>query len=383
MCIPVLAYGAVLTMPAFLAVLGKYYGMSSKELGSLASAEWFVCIAGTFFANNRTIGQLTKWVIWTCPFAVALNVMALFLAGKIPLIYFHPLGTFASGISYGYALKVFDASGRQQRYYGIFVATFTLSELVIFQLVNYLTVVTGRGAVFLIYAVLAVGAVLITWAVRKPLEHMGEAGGKGQKDLSRRPRPMVLLSVVALGLSYVSFGMIWSFAQLMGVSRSLSPLDVTNGSSAYAVTGILGALAAAALPAKANRSVVLVVAVLALLSAVYLMYIAPGYAWFIVGCAIFGLYWTFYCTTHVSLIAKSDSTGRAIVFCGISPSVGAIIGSFWGGRLIRGDDYLPTGEVGALMAIAGIALTIFTLFKMAPLQAATASVSRQADSAQG
>jgi predicted MFS family arabinose efflux permease len=231
-----------------------------------------------------------------------------------------------------------------------------------------------------IYAVLAAGAVLITWSVRKPLEHVGDVGGAGQNERSRRPRPRVLLSVAALGLSYISFGMIWSFVQLMGVARSLSPLDVTNGSSAYAVTGILGALAAAALPAKANRPVVLGIALLALLSGIYMMYLGPGYAWFLTGCAIFGLYWTFYCTTHVSSIAKSDSTGRAIVFCGIAPSVGAIIGSFWGGRLIRGEDYLPTGEVGAVMAIAGVALTIFTLFKMGPLSAAAARVSTSADS---
>jgi predicted MFS family arabinose efflux permease len=189
----------------------------------------------------------------------------------------------------------------------------------------------------------------------------------------------VLLSVAALGVSYISFGMIWSFVQLMGVARHLTTLEVTNGSSAYAVTGIIGALGAAVLPAKANRVAVLSLALATLLGSIYLMYLGPGYAWFLVGCGVFGFYWTFYCTIHVSLIAQADITGRAIVFCGIAPSLGAVIGSFFGGRLINGADYLPTAQVGAVMAVLGLALTAVTVLKKmaSPIGALSISTPKQ------
>jgi hypothetical protein len=367
--IPVLAYGAVLTMPAFLAVLGKSYGMSSSELGSLASAEWFACIAGTYFANSRSIGELSRWVLWACAVAVAVNLAGAILAGRVALIYFHPLSTFGAGIAYGYALKVFDASRQQQRNYGIFLAVVNVSELVIFQLINYLTVAYSKAAVFVVYASLALGAVLVTAAVVKPLASLGgtEAGtASSAATRLRRPRPIVLFSVVALGVSYASFGMTWPFVQLMGVAHGLSPLEVTNGTSAYSITGIMGALAAAVLPSRINRSAVLSLALIALFASVYLLYVAPGSAWFLLGCSIFGFYWTFYCTSHVSLIAKADSTGRAIVFCGMAPSLGAIVGSFWGGRLIEGTNYLPTAEVGLALAVVGIAATLYTLAQKQP-----------------
>ncbi len=364
--IPVLAYGAVLTMPAFLAVLGRNYAMSSSELGTLASAEWFSCILGTYVSNNRTIRQLTNWVLIACLLAIVVNLAGLLLAGRVPLLYFHPISTFGAGIAYGYALKVFDASRQQQRNYGIFLAVVNLSELAIFQMVNYLTAEVGRGAVFVVYAVLAAAAVGVTWAVRRPLQHI-EDSRPAQRQNTRRPRSIVLASLVALGVSYVAFGLIWPFVQLMGVARGLSALDVTNGSSAYSIAGILGALSAAALPLRINRSIVFSGALFILLASIYLLYVASGYLWFITGCAIFGYYWTFYCTAHVSVIAQADNTGRAIVFCGMAPSIGAIVGSFWGGRLVKGTDYLPTGEVGALVAVIGIVLTVYTLLRrMAP-----------------
>jgi len=112
---------------------------------------------------------------------------------------------------------------------------------------------------------------------------------------------------------------------------------------------------------RVNRAVVLIVALSALLSSIYLLYAGASYTLFFVGCLIFGFYWTFYCTLHVGIIARGDDTGRAIVLCGVSPSVGAIFGSFVGGHLIHGTNYLPPACVGAALAVIGIACTLVTM----------------------
>jgi hypothetical protein len=363
--IPVLAYGAVLTVPAFMAVLGNYYGMSSAQLGRLASVEWLACIAGTYLVNRLSIAELSRWVPGACLLAIGANIAAPALLGHMPLIAFHPLSTFGAGIAYAYALKVFDASGQQQRNFGIFLAITYLSELIIFQLINHLTVIYNKSAVFLVYASLALVSLGLSLGTRKSL---AGAAGRASSELRRpeRVRAPIWWSVAALGVSYAAFGMIWPFVQLMGVARGYSPLEVTNGTSAYSIMGILGALAAGALPLRVNRAVVLSTALGALLISMYLLYLGPTYAWFFVGCLIFGFYWTFYCTSHVAIIARADETGRGIVFCGVSPSLGAIGGSFVGGMLIHGNNYLPTGSVGALIAIVG---TVSTLAIMARMRA--------------
>jgi predicted MFS family arabinose efflux permease len=158
--------------------------------------------------------------------------------------------------------------------------------------------------------------------------------------------------------------MMWPFVQLMGVTRGFSALAVTNGTSGYAITGILGALASAALPLKVNRAAVLLIALCALLISVYLLYAGPSYMWFFIGCLIFGFYWTFYCTLHVGIIARADNTGRGIVLCGVSPSLGAIVGSFVGGLLIQGTNYLPSAQMGAGIGVFGIACTLATMTRM-------------------
>ena len=365
--IPVLAYGAVLTVPAFVAVLGKYYGMSSAELGTLASAEWFACIIGTFLTKNKSIKELTHWVPWACALAIGANVAGIVLVSHVPLILFHPLSTFGAGIAYGYVLKVFHASGKQERSYGIFVAVLYLSELVIFQLINYLTDKYTTAAVFYVYAALALISLLLSLLTRGSLTDVAlpqpvMAGDGRQKRLST----MILASVAALGVSYAAFGMMWPFVQLMGVTRGFSALQVTNGTSAYAITGILGGLTSAALSLRVNRATVLILALCALLSSVYMLYAGASYSWFLLGCLIFGFYWTFYCTLHVGIIARADDTGRAIVLCGVSPSVGAIFGSFVGGHLIHGTNYLPLAYIGAALAVIGIACTLVTMVRMSP-----------------
>ena len=364
--IPVLAYGAVLTVPAFVAVLGRYYGMQSAELGRLASAEWFACIIGTFVTNNRSIKELTRWVPWACALAMAANVAGILLVSHVRLILFHPLSTFGAGIAYGYVLKVFHASGKQQRNFGIFLAITYLSELGIFQLINFLTVKYTTVAVFIVYASLAFVALIVSLVTRASLVNVAApvtaAGAAPRARLSLA----IWASVAALGVSYAAFGMMWPFVQLMGVTRGFSALAVTNGTSGYAITGILGALASAALPLKVNRAAVLLVALCALLISVYLLYAAPSYAGFFVGCLIFGFYWTFYCTLHVGIIARADNSGRGIVLCGVSPSLGAIFGSFVGGLLIQGTNYLPSAQVGAVIGLVGIAFTLATMTRLRP-----------------
>jgi hypothetical protein len=364
--IPVLAYGAVLTVPAFVAVLGKHYGMSSSELGTLASAEWLACITGTYLTKNKSIAELTRWVPWACALAVGANVAGIPLVSHVPLILFHPLSTFGAGIAYGYVLKVFHASGKQERNFGIFLAVLYLSELVIFQLINYLTDKFTTAAVFYVYAVLALVALIVSLATRASLTNVAPPAadhpGIGRK---KRLSMTILGSVGALGISYAAFGMMWPFVQLMGVTRGFSTLDVTNGTSAYAITGIVGGLASAALPLRVNRGAVLLVSMCALLAGIYMLYAGPAYTWFF----IFGFYWTFYCTLHVGIIARADDTGRAIVLCGVSPSIGAIFGSYVGGHLIQGTNYLPTARGGAVLGVIGIACTLATMARMRPAQA--------------
>ena len=368
-CIPVLTFGAILTLPAFVGVLGKHYGMGHAALGRLASVEYLVCITGTYLTNSRSIDELARWVPWACALAAITNLAGFTLATQVPVILFHPFAAFGAGVSYGYVLKVINASGRQERYFGTFMALFNLTMLGEFQVIAYFTTRYAASGIFIIYAVLAFGALIISLMTRSSIKRGASfrtTVAKGQ----RRPSMTIVISVIAMSVSYTAYGIVWPYAQLVGVTRGFSVAQVANGLSVYAIAAILGALSAAAVPWKVSRALILSVALCAVLSSIYMMYLGASYALFFIGCSIFGVYWNFYLTLHLGMIARSDSTGRGIVLCGVAPSVGAIIGSFAGGMLVQGVDYQPLAWVGTVLCIVGVACAVATIKRMKPVSRA-------------
>jgi hypothetical protein len=371
MSIVLLSFGVILTIPAFIGVLGKSYGIPAASLGRLASAEFFVCIAGTYLTNGRSIAQLALWVPILCAATVAVHVAGMLLVTHVPLIFFHPLAAFAAGVSYGYVLKVIDASGRQERNFGIFLALFNVTMLLEFQIIAYATSRYSGAAVFMVYAVATAVATTIAVLVRKGVTRSvvavsttasmalpaGDAVGSW-------PRPSIIVSVVALAAAYVGYGIIWPFLQLIGVARGFLTQAVANSLSAYAISAIGGALLAAALPVKYSRALVLPCALIALLLSIVLLFGTSTYLPFLAGCCVFGMYWSFYCATYVGLIARADTTGRGIVLCGVAPSVGTVVGSFFGGMLMHETGGWLQAGTAIAVCVGSLTCTLVTLARI-------------------
>jgi hypothetical protein len=366
MCIALLAFGVILTIPAFIGVLGKHYGIPDRALGRLSGAEFLVCVAGTYLTNNRSIAELSRWVPWLCAVAGAADLMGALLVAQVPLILFHPLAAFGAGVAYGYVLKVIDASGRQQRNFGIYLALFNLTMLGEFQLIAYATEKFSTASVFFIYAAGAIGALVISSITKSTLAAAPVVGKTTLEPhaAGRRPRPVVLASIFAMMIICVAYGMIWPFAQLIGAARGFEAMSIANGLSAYAVTAIAGSLMGSALPQNVNRILVFCTSLCVLLAGIYSLYMGMSYTWFFLGCAMFGLFWPFYLTLHVGIVAKADDSGRGIVLCGIAPSIGTVVGSFLGGMLVHGDNYLIQARVAAGVCVLGMICVIATVARM-------------------
>jgi len=221
--IPVLTFGAILTIPVFVGVLGKYYGMSDAALGRLSSAEFLAGIVGTYVTNRKSIEELACWIPWACALVGIANVAGVILVSRVPLILFHPLGAFGAGVSYGCVLKVIDASGKQERHFGIFMALFNLTMLAEFQIITYATNTYMPAAIFIVYAILAFGALVISIVTRASLAQTTSASATlDEVQHPARLSVAISISILALGVSYTAYGMIWPFVQThRGVTRVL------------------------------------------------------------------------------------------------------------------------------------------------------------------
>jgi hypothetical protein len=352
--IPILTFGAILTMPAFISMLKTSYGLSDAALGRLASVEYLICISGTYVTNGISAQTLSRWIPWTCIASCLIDLAAFSLSSLISPIWYQPVAALGAGICYGYALKVINLSGRPERFFGLFMAVFNLGMLGEFQLITFTTARYSANSLFVIYAILAGMALLVSLFTKLSRAPSDVAAITNNATLTPRPAAAVVVSVLSMGLCYVAYGMIWPFVQVMGISRGFAAQEVANALSMYAITAILGGLAAGALPPTLNRHLLFGGALCVLLTSMPLMYLAPSPIGFLLGCALFGLYWNFYLTLHVGVISRGDPTGRGIVFCGMAPSLGVIFGSFLGGMIIQGNDYLPLAKIGGLLVLIGV-----------------------------
>jgi MFS family permease len=381
MIICVAMMSALLWMPSFFGVLHDSYGMAAGTLGNLAFAELGGFLFGTLFTSTKTIAQLKRWALLACAALVAVNV-AMLLRESLPFIVMRPLAGFASGIGFGYVLKLCSASARPTRHFGILTALMSLMMIIGFQSVAYFVDRLGMKAgavdiegvknvaklIFGAYTTLAIVAagVLLSNSPPQP-DNQSDAPAK-QHGI---PPPMVMVGLLAILLSFAGQGSIWAFLQTLGISHGFTVGGVANAMSAFAIMGIVGSLVAAAVPHRLPRSLLIGGALLALFGGLYALYAPASLIWYIAGCAIGGFYWNFVLPLLLGILARIDPTGQGSVLGGTMSSAGSALGPLLAGTLIQGTNYQPVGWLAAGLCIAGLVCVILVENRIAPVAAAS------------
>ena len=112
---------ANLWMPSMLGVLHDSRGMDPGALGNLAFAEVGGFLFGTLFTSSKSIAQLKRWVLGGCAALVAIN-LGFATVDTLPLLLLRPVAGFATGLGFGYSLKLCSAATHPTRHFGILTA---------------------------------------------------------------------------------------------------------------------------------------------------------------------------------------------------------------------------------------------------------------------
>lgn len=357
---------ALLWIPALLGALAQGFGLGTGELSKLASAELIGFLLGTLFTSSKSAAELKRWVFAGSGLVIASNVALALFAPEAPFIALRPLAGLGAGIGFGYALKICTMSEHPTRSFGILTGSMSIMMIVGFQGIAHLidTQATVNGivnlggvkgvakAVFGIYAGLAVVAAIVYLAFQPPLANLPPTSTHS-KD-SRLPKPLVMLALLAIVLSFAGQGGIWAFLQTLGVSHGFSVGGVANAMSTFAILGVVGSFSAASLPHHTPRWHAIGLALLVLCGGLYALYSPRSLSWYVIGCGIGGFYWNFILPLMLGLLARIDHSGRGSVLGGTMSSTGSAIGPLFAGLLIQGDNYQPVGWMAASLCLVGL-----------------------------
>lgn len=370
---------AMLWMPSLLGAIAQGYAFDVGRLSRLASAELVGFLLGSAITSGRTLIQMQRWVIAACVVLVAANI-ALALT-EIPFILLRPVAGLASGVGFGYGLKLCALSERPTRNFGIITGLMSLTMIVGFQGIAWLVsrdagatpVEAGRAAtrtVFFVYAALAVVAALVHIANRPAAPAVATSQATATKPAFP---PLAIVGLLAIVISFTGQGGTWAFLQLLGVAHGFPVGGVANAMSAFAILGIAGSFAAAAVPAQIPRWVAIAAALVVLWIGLYALHAPRSLGWYVVGCAVGGFYWNFILPLILGLLAAIEPSGRASVLGGTMSSAGSALGPLVAGALIHGSNYRPVGWMTGVVCLLGLLAVVVVERRNAPVPAMTPS----------
>jgi predicted MFS family arabinose efflux permease len=362
-----LMMASLLWIPTLLGAMAQGYGIETRMLGLLGSAEIFGFLAASIVGSFIAVDRMKPWVIAGAAMVIAANISLMLLAPNVPFLLMRPVASFGGGLAFAYALKICAMSAHPTRSFGIFTGMMSVLMLIGFQVGGRLMaartgadgVTSADGAaevartIFMLYAGMAAAGALV-FLGNQPTLPSSSAEGHGSSG-GGKLAPAVFVGLAGIALSFMGQGCIFSFLQTMGVSHNFDVAGVANAMSAWAFVGVLGSFSVGLLPESVPRWVLIGIGLLVMLGGYYALYSPPSVLVYAIGCAIGGFYWNFILPLMLGLLARVDASGRGSVWGGSMSSMGSMLGPVIAGMLISGTNYMPVATTSIALTVAGFA----------------------------
>lgn len=346
----------LVALPVWVGALVAYYRFDPQQAGMLAS----LFLVGAVLASlvvaprfNRLNGRLVA--------VLGFGVGGVGFAFASTLTEFGQLAVAHGlcGLAVGAALSVTHGtvarSGHPHRLFALLGIALGIFAIVFMAATPGLVAKAGGPALFKVFAgVMLVGAVVAAVAFPRPDGATGETAAAAQGPIPRA----VWFGILGISCMTLVQAMTFSFLERVGSDRGFSPQAVHGVLVAIGLVAlappVLAALLEKRLPA---RAVMLVGPVLQALVCMVIMNSSAFMPYAVAAC----LFAPVLIFTHVfafGLLARLDPSGRAMAATPAMVMVGAAIGPFLGGTLVKVFGY---GAIGvAALAIAAVAAVAFS-----------------------
>lgn len=347
----------LVALPVWIGTLVSRYGLDPQQAGGLATLFLLGAVLASAVLGPR-FGRLPGRAVATVAFGIA---AAAFFAVSTTAHF----GTMAvlhalAGLSIGAALSVTHGtiarSARPHRLFALAGTALGVFAVLFLGATPPIVAAAGGPVLFRIFGGIMVVAALVMLLAFPAVE--ADRSGQGSASASARIPKVVWFGVVGMGGMTVVQAMTFSFLERVGSDRGFGMEAITGVLIALGLVNLfpapLAALFEKRLPA---RKVMLAGPVLQALLVVVIMN-ATAFAPYAAAASVFAAVIIFTHTFAFGLLARLDSSGRALAIMPSTLMLGSAIGPILGGTLVK---YAGYGSLGlAALAIAAATVACFT-----------------------
>jgi predicted MFS family arabinose efflux permease len=343
----------LVALSVWVGALIAHYGFDPQQAGGLPTLFLAGAVLASVLLAPRIQRLRSRWVA-AAGFGVAALAfwMASGTAAYMQLAALHAI----AGVSAGAALSVTHGtiarSANPHRLFAIVGIALGVFAVAFLAGVPQLIAAQGGPVLFRAFAaVMAAGAVAAALAFPSPPAAVHPtAQASRSAPLSRA----VWFGIVGISCMTLVQAMIFSFLEGVGIHRGFERAAINGVLIALGLVNLLPAALAALLQNRLAPGKILMAGPLVQLAMATLIMVSPAFGPYAFGAAFLAAVMIFTHTFAFGLLARLDSSGRALTATPAMLMVGSAIGPFLGGTLVNSFGYEALAVAAACLAIAAV-----------------------------
>ncbi len=325
-------------------------GFSTGQAGAMASVLTFASGVSAIMA-----GAWVRSLSWPRGAAIALGgmcatcVAAMLTHGYWPVALLLGLTAFLASAAFSLGMTVLSDGRESARGFGVAIATQSAYQIAALWAGPALLRLSGLVGVLALLAIPAGLGVALT-----PLLPAAGRAVKTHGAAKGLVRPATIAAFIGFAAFFIGAGAYWTYLELMGQARGITPQQVGNWSAIAVAAGIPGGVLASLQGDRLGNLRPLILACALILTAAALLLGLHGAAAFGVAGAIYYFAWCYGVAYQYALVNAVDPTGRAIAVTGGCAFFGSAGGAGLAALFVSPHDY------GAVVWIVAVTICVST-----------------------
>jgi predicted MFS family arabinose efflux permease len=346
----------LVALSVWVGALITHYGFDPQQAGGLPT----LFLAGAVLASLALAPRIQRLRgRWVAGVGFSVSALAFWLAAHTAqytqLAVLHGVAGLATGAALSVTHGCIARSANPHRLFAIVGMAMGVFAVIFLAGAPQLIAARGAPALFLAFAgVMALGAVAAFAAFPSP----GSDAGSALPAARSAPLPKVIwFGIAGISCMTVVQAMIFSFMEGVGTHRGFERAAINGVLIALGLVNLLPAALAALLQKRFPARKVLLAGPLVQFGLAAAIMVSPLFVPYAFGAAFLSAVMIFTHTFAFGFLARLDQSGRALTGTPAMLMVGAAIGPFLGGTLVKSFGYEALAVAAACLAV--LAVTCF------------------------
>jgi predicted MFS family arabinose efflux permease len=343
----------LVALSVWVGALVSYYGFDPQQAGGLPTLFLTGAVLASLIVAPRIQRVRGRWV---AGIGFGISALAFWMAagttGYTQLAVLHGVAGLATGAALSVTHGTIARSANPHRLFAVVGIAMGVFAVIFLAGMPQLIAAQGGPALFLAFAgVMALGAVAASVAF--PSLEPGTSGVLPASKPTQLPK-VIWFGVVGISCMTLVQAMIFSFLEGVGTHRGFERASINGVLIALGLVNMLPAALAALLQKRLSARKVLLVGPVVQLALAAAIMVSPLFGPYAVGAAFLAAVMIFTHTFAFGLLARLDESGRALTGTPAMLMVGAAIGPFLGGTLVKSFGYEALAVAAACLAVIAV-----------------------------